>query len=92
MIFSINYTNQFKKDYKRYKKRGMDIARLKSVVKDLRTGKRLNQKYKDHKLNGKYSGFHECHVRSDLLLIYFHEKVTKTLTLVRLGSHSDLFE
>jgi len=45
---------------------------------------------KDHGLLGPWKGFRECHLRPDLLLIY--EKVNVTLRLVRLGSHSDLFE
>ena len=45
--------------------------------------------YRDHPLTGDWKGFRDCHLRPDLVLIY---SVSETeLTLVRLGSHSDLF-
>lgn len=44
---------------------------------------------RDHGLSGNWTGFRECHVKPDLLLIY--EKPEGVLRLVRLGSHSELF-
>ena len=49
----------------------------------------LPARLRDHALSGNWSGFRECHVRPDLLLIY--EKPQGTLRLIRLGSHSELF-
>ena len=44
---------------------------------------------KDHSLTGKYQDTREFHVSGDLILIYF---TTETeLVLVRIGSHSQLF-
>ena len=37
------------------KKRGMDISLLDEVVDTLRQGKRLDEKYKDHMLLGKFA-------------------------------------
>jgi mRNA interferase YafQ len=51
----------------------------------------LPKKYKDHFLQGNWQGYRECHVKPDLLLIYKLENDKLTLTLVRTGSHSDLF-
>jgi mRNA interferase YafQ len=45
---------------------------------------------RDHSLTGDWSGYRECHVRPDLLLIY-DKPDDDQLRLVRLGSHSDLF-
>jgi len=42
-------------------------------------------------LSGDYSGFRECHIAADWLLIYLVTEDTLILTLTRTGSHSDLF-
>lgn len=46
--------------------------------------------FKDHQLKGEWEPHRECHLRSDLLLIY-RKPDERLLTLVRLGSHSNLF-
>ena len=74
------------------KKRGMNLSLLDTVVEDLRQGKALDEKYKDHILKGEYNGFHECHVKPDWLLIYLIKDEVLTLTLVNTGSHADLFK
>ena len=73
------------------KKRGLDLTLLDDVVDDLRQGKALDEKYKDHILKGDYAGFHECHIKPDWLLIYSLSNDTLILTLSRTGSHSNLF-
>ena len=74
------------------KKRGLDVTLLDAVVEELCQGNPLDDKYKDHLLKGEYAGFHECHIKSDWLLIYLIEEDVLTLTLVNTGSHSDLFK
>jgi mRNA interferase YafQ len=44
----------------------------------------------DHALSGDWSGYRECHIKPDPLLIYRKPDV-RTLRLARLGSHSELF-
>lgn len=53
-MYYINYTNQFKKDYKIIKKRGYDINKLKEVINMLIKGEKLPEKYREHILQGKY--------------------------------------
>lgn len=51
-----------------------------------------HQYLKDLKLARKrYKGFRECHIAPDWLLIYSRETTIKIVTLVRTGTHSDLF-
>ena len=50
----------------------------------------LELRYRDHDLSGQWSGYRECHVKPNLLLIY-RKLDTDTLRLARLGSHSELF-
>ena len=67
------------------------ITRLKEVINLLVQDKRLPVKYREHYLTGNYKGFKECHIGPDWLLIYKTENELLTLTVLRTGSHSDLF-
>ena len=91
-MFTVKFTTAYKKSYKLMKKRGLDVTLLDDVVEELSQGNPLDDKYKDHLLKGEYAGFHECHIKSDWLLIYLIEEDVLTLTLVDTGSHSDLFK
>jgi len=61
------------------------------VLDTLVAGVPLPSKYRDHELQGAWKGHRECHVQSDLLLIYRKERDVLVLVLVDLGSHSTLF-
>jgi mRNA interferase YafQ len=61
------------------------------VIELLANEQVLPEKYQDHALKGNWTGYRECHVKPDLLLIYKLDNNELTLTLVRTGSHSDLF-
>lgn len=84
-------SNQFKRDLKLAKKRGCNIEHLRDVVNMLACEQKLDEKYRDHGLTGNYSGFRECHVEADWLLIYRISKDALELFLFRTGTHSDLF-
>lgn len=85
------WTTQFKKDYKRAKKQGQPLEELKTVIKKLTRGERLDSKHKDHPLKGSFrKDYRECHIKPDWLLIYRIEE--DALVLVRNGTHSDFFK
>ena len=84
-------SNQFKKDLKLAQKRGCKIENLRDVVNTLANEQKLDKKYRDHGLTGNYSGFRECHIEPDWLLIYRISQDTLELFLFRTGTHSDLF-
>ena len=87
----IERTTTFKRDYKRVQRgphRNLDTA-LAAIVQMLAGDMPLPERNRDHALTGNWSGFRECHVKPDLLLIY--EKPEGALRLIRLGSHSELF-
>ena len=90
MKYSIQITTQFKKDYKQAVKRGCDIPKLKKVISMLADGEKLPQKYSDHALKVIFSGYRECHIEPDWLLIYKISEDVLVLSLYRTGSHSDL--
>ena len=53
-------------------------------------GEPLPPEAKDHSLLGKYEDTREFHISGDLLIIYF---TTETeLVLIRIGTHSQLFD
>jgi mRNA interferase YafQ len=87
---SIIYTSQFKKDYKRIQRQNKNIDELRTVIKKLDCQQPLEPKYRDHKLTGYRKEHHECHIKSDWLLIYRFDG--HDLILERTGSHSDLFK
>lgn len=58
-------TGQFRKDYKRVKKRGYDMHLLEEVIDMLLNEQPLDKRYRDHGLFGKYAGFRECHILPD---------------------------
>ena len=90
-MYTVKFTNKFKKSYKLMIKRGKDISHLDFVVNTLMSGKQLSEKYHDHELTGTWKGYRECHIEPDWLLIYYVENDVLVLTLVDTGSHSDLF-
>jgi mRNA interferase YafQ len=64
-MFDIIYTTQFKKDLKLAKKRGKDMRKLKYIIRKVANDERLDSKYKEHKLMGKYKNRWECHIEPD---------------------------
>lgn len=84
------YTSQFKKDFKKISVQGKDIEKLGMVVDVLLSGNKLDTKYRDHSLGGKWKNHRDCHIEPDWILVY---KLTKdSLILERTGSHSELFK
>ena len=90
MIYELILTGKFKKSLKRARKRGLDISLLEEVIDKLQNNIKLEEKYHDHELKGNFSGFRECHIQPDWLLMYLKEEDVLTLTLVDTGSHADL--
>lgn len=92
MKFRIKFINRFKKDLKLAKKQGKDIDKLFNVVEKIANDEPLDEKLRDHLLMGNYKGTRECHIERDFLLIYEKFEDILVLTLIRTGSHSDLFK
>jgi len=91
-MLKVEYSTQFKKDYKRMLKRGCREEDFLTVLNYLVTCQKLPSKYRDHELVGNYKGFRECHINPDWLLIYEIREDTLILLLSRTGTHSDLFK
>lgn len=89
-MLDVAFTSQFKKDMKRKKKQGADLAKIDEVIMTLRRGDSLPERNRDHALSGTYRGHRECHIEPDWLLIYRVDADLLVLTAVRTGSHSEL--
>lgn len=95
IIFVVKYRietpTSFTKALKRCIKRGLKYEHFETVVKILASEGSLPQKYRPHKLSGKYNGLWECHIQPDWLLIWRQNDEELVLVMVNTGSHSDLF-
>ncbi len=91
--FTVDFTKNFKNEYKRVMKQGKDISKLNIVISKIASGEMLEEKYKDHKLydNKKFKNCRECHIEPDWLLVYKIDDMQLILLLVETGSHSELF-
>ena len=90
-MLNLRYQSAFKRDYKRIRKRGYDVQRLDSIIEMLAKEQVLPEECRDHDLGGTWSGFRECHIEPDWLLVYTIDHNDLVLVLSRTGSHSDLF-
>lgn len=90
-MLDIILSNRFKKDLKLAAKRGYNLTLLDKIINQLANRQKLASKHKDHELTGNYSGFRECHIQPDWLLVYRIEESDLMLFLFRIGTHSDLF-
>lgn len=90
-MYKVIASSKFKKDFKKSLKRGLDENLLKEVVTILEKEGKLPPKYKPHTLKGNYAGLWECHIQPDWLLVWEQNETIKLITLIRTGTHSDLF-
>jgi len=90
-MYQIVVSGKFKRDVMRCKRQQKDMDKFKSLIKLLVKGKALPLKNKNHNLFSNWSGFQECHIEPDWLMIYRVDVDEKTIELARMGSHSDLF-
>lgn len=90
-MLEVVLSTRFKKDLKTASKRGYNLELLNDVVDKLASRQQLPDKNRDHELSGGYTGFRECHVAPDWLLVYRVVEKDLILYLMRTGTHSDLF-
>ncbi|TLD94666.1 type II toxin-antitoxin system YafQ family toxin [Helicobacter jaachi] len=88
-MYNLETTKRFDKQYKKLSAK--DKEQTLKIIEKLLAGERLEPRYKDHKLQGIYKDFRECHIKPDLLLIYQKHEDILVLACIALGSHSDLF-
>ena len=84
---------RFKRDYRKARKHTeFDAETLEYVFDAMISGERLPSALREHRLGMRgrnWSGFTECHLGSDLLLIYRVRR--RTVVMHRIGTHAQLF-
>ena len=84
-----NFTNQFSKDTKLMQKRHMDLDTFYDILVKIIWEQPLPHYCREHNLSGNFSGYFECHVKGDWVVIYRFSP--GKVTFVRTGTHSDLY-
>lgn len=90
-MYTVEYTNRFRKDLKLCQKRGKDLDLLRSVIKILVVNGKLPAKYRPQILSGKFEGKWECYVQPDWLLVWEQYDDQLRMIMTNTGTHSDLF-
>jgi mRNA interferase YafQ len=80
----------FIKDFKKANLADSQFEKFIQFVNCLREGKPLPAESKDHALLGEYQDCREFHLGGDMLLVYL--KIEDEITLLRIGTHSQLFK
>lgn len=92
MKFHLVFSKAFRKSFKKIRRSGVfDAEKFEFLLNGLMSGIVLPSQYRDHELQGSYSNYRECHIKGDLLLIYEIDKELGLITIVDIGSHSQLF-
>jgi mRNA interferase YafQ len=86
-VFSFRFTNQFKKDLKLMEKRRYNLGDIYDILIKIIWEETLPEHCREHGLSGNYSGYTECHVKNDWIMVYyfFDREVVFAFT----GTHSD---
>ena len=84
-MLKINITSRFKTALKKYRYNNEVLSLLQEVVFTLQKGESLPKKYKDHGLKGNMQDVRECHIKPDILLVYYIDG--EFLHLLNIGNH-----
>jgi mRNA interferase YafQ len=84
-------TNLFKKEFRKARKRGKNVERLRGLMQSLVNEDPIPSRHRDHALTGNYKGRRECHIEPDWLLVYKVDLKAREIIFERTGTHSDLF-
>ena len=90
-MFKSKISKSFKKDVEKARRQKKDLELLSKVMHTLLSEKSLDPIFQDHPLKGRWSGYRDCHVTSDWVLIYRILTEEQIIKFERLGSHSELF-
>jgi len=90
-MYVVEFTSTFKKELKKAERRGKDMRKMREIITLLCSGDTVPEQYRDHALKGRFSGYRECHIEPDWLLMYARDEDRLLLFLTRTGTHADLF-
>jgi mRNA interferase YafQ len=79
----------FINDFKKAKLGDKQFEKFIFYIGLLSNGNNLPKEARDYKLQGDYKGCNEFHLGGDMLIVYLVQN--DTITLIRIGTHSQLF-
>ena len=82
-------TTRFRRDLRRVARRGKNQERLREVIEKLIASEPLDPHHRCHQLASNLAPLWECHIENDWLLVWDEDDTT--ITLMRTGTHSDIF-
>ncbi len=92
MIYKVVYSRRFVKSLKRVRNApAFRAEKLTMAINLISTQSPMPEQFRDHALTGNMSGYRECHIASDILLVYELNDDILELLLINIGSHSQLF-
>ena len=89
-MLAIRRQKSFLKDLAKVKMSNQHYSKYITYLAKLINQEELPSEARDHPLVGNYSDTREFHISGDLLLIYFTTDIE--LVLIRIGTHSQLFD
>lgn len=91
-MLALKYSSTFKRDLKKVSRLPhFNRVQVEQIIAQLARGERLEARYRNHALVGRFHRCFECHLQPDLLLMYQIDHEEQVLFLLRIGSHSELF-
>ncbi len=91
MEYTVIISNQFKKDFRRCIKRGLDMKLITDAMDLLKATGKLPDQYHPHPLKGDHKGQWECHIQPNWLMTWEQHDLELTLLFLETGTHADLF-
>lgn len=92
-MYEVVYSRKFKSSYKKLLRSGnFDSEEFETIGGLLETGNALPLKYRDHALKGNLQNKRECHISSNMLLVYEVYTDLKVIVLDDIGTHAKLFD
>ena len=91
MKYTVKISNQFKKDFRRCIKRGLNMQHITDAMDLLADTGTLPAQYRPHRLSGNRQGQWECHIQPDWLMTLEQNDTELILLFLQTGTHSDLF-
>ncbi|MBI2444571.1 MAG: type II toxin-antitoxin system YafQ family toxin [Candidatus Magasanikbacteria bacterium] len=94
MQYTLRYSRQFKRQYKKLERSGRPglAGKLDAIMNILASGQTLPARCLNHRLAGQLNGLWECHVAPDWLLIYRLHQDVLVLEFFATGTHTQLFD
>lgn len=91
-MYEIRYAQSARKALKRLRRNGsFPEERFKELLALFMSGRAIPINFKDHALQGDLAVARECHLGFNLLVEYSRNEYLKVVTIIRVGTHAELF-